>query len=130
MLASDWNEIVQRLDAQAPILRALVLWGDGTLTQRQRSYVESIHIPSSVSTVAFTDSTVTRGLIKLRQWFGGSVAVYSKAELDTGLKSLGVSGNDIQCIRKTIREMERMIDWSLRSSERIVLKKSPVKAGS
>lgn len=124
MLRPDWKEIVHRLNEHLPILRILVLWGDGTLTQRQRAYVESIQVSGDVSTIVFTDSTVTRGLMKLRQWFGSRVEVFSKSDFDAGLEAFYVQRDEGSNIRKTIREMERMIDWSVRSSGLIPLKKS------
>jgi hypothetical protein len=123
MPASDWREILQRLNVHLPILRVLVLWGDGSLTPGQRAYIETVQAATGLSTAVFTDSTVTRGLMKLKRWFGSRVEVFSKSQFEAGLLAFGVSRKDVTNLRRTIREMERMIDWSTNSSGRLPLKK-------
>jgi hypothetical protein len=122
LITSDWNEIATRIEEHRPIVKCLVMWGDGTLSIRQLSLFVEIQKISDLPIVMFTDSSMTRGLMKLKQWFSIKHQVFSKRSLENGLKSLGLTRNELQTVKKTIQEMERMIDWSIRSSSRISLK--------
>lgn len=124
LFTPDWREIKLRLEEHAPILKFLILWGDGTLTLRQYARFDGLQRERDMPIVMFTDSTFTRGFVKLKHWFTLRHSVFPKSHLETGLNSLELSRGEVQAVRRTIREMERMIDWSVQSSGRIPIHES------
>jgi hypothetical protein len=122
LIASDWNEIAACIEEHRPIVKCLVVWGDGTLSIQQLSFFVEIQKASNLTIVMFTDSSMNRGLMKLKQSFFIKHQIFSKRFFENELKTLGLTRRELQIVRKTIQEMERMIGWSIRSSSRISLK--------
>ena len=106
-----WEELLLKFETDFPASRILIIWGDGTLTPRQRTSVQALHKKSAMKIVAFTDSARTRGAMKALEWFGIPVEVFSTLQLSSGLETLGSTREQILNVRMAIRELERGLNW-------------------
>jgi hypothetical protein len=129
MLNRDWEDMVVQIRAHFGTLRMMVIWADGSLTPRQRSSIRTLREEWPVDSVMFTDSAITRGVVRVLQWFGAPVRVFPKTQLLDGLQTIGATADETRIVLSAIHQLECEISQSPGSDSRLAVSSRHVKVG-